>query len=400
MGSGNDFVDFFGINNNSSASDTADGGAGNDSLSGNSLLGGYNGVLVMDAIAAGAAQSGKWTLPIYASASGGSVTSTFVNFEYFQFYTGTSNDTMVGSANSRGLYFSGGTGNDVLDDGGGTNMTLAGGFDNDVFFVRSYSTQIIESYSPSYNNVNSVNTTLSNVDLSLSRYGGGGMITNLTYLDPTASIYNSSSNTWNTTLLGSGDFTGIGNDLNNVITSGSGNDSLVGGAGADTLIGNAGNDYLRGGDRATGTDSANRFGNTNGVSGLVNAASGGSTFAAPDGTTNAFIISNADNSGMHYGQFNLGSSSTPMTFGVRYTGTIFARKATSSSASHIVIAAEGNTNGTWIAVNLDKMASGNTVLADGVVYAGNLPSGETFSVTYDALTGWYQFPRLSSRSGL
>lgn len=389
-GSGSDSISVgYGGNN------TFDGGAGYDWLNLAGVGGGIYGIETVIMTGQSGVMTGFNSVPPYAANNS---TVNFSNFEYITLTNwnaggiGTGvGDKFIGSFSSSNIYIYAWGGADTLDDGGGSNMTLEGQTDNDIYFIRSATTQVNDGYYGStYGNVNSINTTLTSLDLSSSRYGGGGTMSNLTYLNTSTSNYNSATGTWNTTALGSGNFTGIGNDLDNVITSGSGNDSLVGGAGADTLIGNGGNDYLRGGDRATGTDSTNRFSSTNGVSGLMNAASTGGISTAPDGTTSAFLLSNSANSGMHYGQFNLGSSSVPMIGAGRYTGTIFARKAASNAASHIIVAADGNTNGTWIAINLDKMTSGNTVSANGVVYAGNLPSGETFSVTYDALTGWYQ----------
>ena len=52
--------------------------------------------------------------------------------------------------------------------------------------------------------------------------------------------------------IGPGNFIGIGNNLNNVITGGAGGDrGLIGGVGNDTLNGRAGSDVLNGG---TGID--------------------------------------------------------------------------------------------------------------------------------------------------
>src|ERR1700686_2910440 len=67
----------------------------------------------------------------------------------------------------------------------------------------------------------------------------------------TLSSYTLGSNVENLTFIGTGNFTGTGNTLANVITGGTGNDSLTGGAGADTLNGGAGDDTLNGG---TGSD--------------------------------------------------------------------------------------------------------------------------------------------------
>jgi len=108
----------------------------------------------------------------------------------------------------------------------------------------------------------------------------GGTMSNLTYLNTSTSNYNSATGTWNTTTLGSGNFTVISNDLDNVITSGSGNDTLVGGGGADSLFGGAGNDLLRLDwssinyrlDGGAGTDTIN-------LGGTSNATLSGSSFS-------------------------------------------------------------------------------------------------------------------------
>src|SRR6185503_3277210 len=52
---------------------------------------------------------------------------------------------------------------------------------------------------------------------------------------------------------GSGDFTGTGNNLDNLIVGGGGNDVLNGGLGRDTLSGGAGNDILIGGSGLANT---------------------------------------------------------------------------------------------------------------------------------------------------
>jgi len=69
-------------------------------------------------------------------------------------------------------------------------------------------------------------------------------------------------NVENLTNLGTGAFTGMGNELANVMTGGSGNDMLEGRDGADTLNGGAGADTLVGGagvDRLTGGVGADLF---------------------------------------------------------------------------------------------------------------------------------------------
>jgi hypothetical protein len=54
------------------------------------------------------------------------------------------------------------------------------------------------------------------------------------------------ANVENLTFTGTGDFSGTGNTLANVITGGAGNDTLTGGAGKNTLSGNNGDDHCFG----------------------------------------------------------------------------------------------------------------------------------------------------------
>jgi serralysin len=51
----------------------------------------------------------------------------------------------------------------------------------------------------------------------------------------------------NLTFIGTGNFNGTGNNLDNVMIGGAGNDTMNGLGGNDTLIGGAGNDTLAGG---------------------------------------------------------------------------------------------------------------------------------------------------------
>jgi hypothetical protein len=112
---------------------------------------------------------------------------------------GVGNDTLNGEA-----------GNDMLNGGVG-NDTLNGGAGNDIYYVDSLSDAVSELLN---DGTDEVRTTTSSYTLSAN-------VENLTY-------------------IGASTFTGTGNDLGNVITGGSGDDTLIGGAGADTLIGGAG----------------------------------------------------------------------------------------------------------------------------------------------------------------
>ena len=106
----------------------------------------------------------------------------------------------------------GGAGNDTLDGGGG-NDTLIGGAGNDVYVVDVVGDVVTENLNEGTDEVRS-----------------------------SAAAYVLSANVENLTYIGTGDFTGTGNTLNNTLTGGAGNDVLDGGTGTDTMVGGAGND--------------------------------------------------------------------------------------------------------------------------------------------------------------
>ncbi|HEV8678127.1 MAG TPA: calcium-binding protein, partial [Stellaceae bacterium] len=121
----------------------------------------------------------------------------------------------------------GGAGNDTLDGGGGWNA-LYGGAGNDTYIIRDGTQDMPSEYIAS--GVDTIETTLTTFTLPPNT--GNNDFENLTF-------------------IGSGNFTGTGNGLNNVIIGGSGADTLRGGAGSDTLRGGAGADSMVGG---TGDD--------------------------------------------------------------------------------------------------------------------------------------------------
>jgi len=144
-------------------------------------------------------------------------------------YGGNANDTLDGGSGNDSLFgdagndsLQGSDGDDTLYGGTGTD-TLAGGFGNDFYTIDSATTTIIEYGSPGIDTVSS----------SISYNLGTG------------------SNVENLILTGSGNLTGMGNELDNVLTGNSGNNSLTGSSGNDTLNGGAGTDTLIGG---TGND--------------------------------------------------------------------------------------------------------------------------------------------------
>jgi Ca2+-binding RTX toxin-like protein len=116
------------------------------------------------------------------------------------------NDTMIGGA-----------GIDILDGGTGADI-MKGGAGDDVYYVD-------------------------NVGDTVTELAGGGNDT----VHATLANYALNANVENLVFDGTGSFTGIGNDLDNVLTGGAGANNLNGGAGNDTLIGGADNDTLDGG---------------------------------------------------------------------------------------------------------------------------------------------------------
>ncbi|MGQ3077799.1 MAG: M10 family metallopeptidase C-terminal domain-containing protein [Allorhizobium sp.] len=125
-------------------------------------------------------------------------------------YGGLGNDSLVG-----------GIGNDLLDGEGGAD-TMAGGVGNDSYHVDNAGDVVTEL----------VSAGTDTVFTTLAAYTLGAHVENLTY-------------------DGSGDFTGTGNTLANVLTGGEGDDLLSGLDGNDWLSGGEGNDILVGG---TGAD--------------------------------------------------------------------------------------------------------------------------------------------------
>ena len=342
--------------------DSVDGGLGNDTLNmqgATSFIYGPETIIMTG-------QTGVMT---------GSTAGTTINFTNFESLTlsvangGFSNtlpgDKFVGSASTNGMNVNSWDGSDTLDDGGGGNtsgMSLNGNSDNDVYFIRNANTYVSEwtGNQVGYGVTDQIYTTLTSLDLSNTKYGLGYQIEHLTYLDATASQYNTSvANGWDTTTLGSGNFTGLGNDLNNRITGGTGNNSLVGGSGADTLIGNMGNDYLKGGDATTGMESSNRATNTNALSqwtlnAIPTPVADTNLMLAPDGSQTADIIaSNGTNSWHGVSQtFNASPGGVPYQF------QIYVHKATSNAAEAVQVGFStlnnfGGLNASFLSFNLN-----------------------------------------------
>ncbi|NEH60940.1 RTX toxin, partial [Rhizobium leguminosarum] len=185
--------------------DLLDGGAGNDVLNG----GAGNDIYVVDsagdvineAVNAGTDEI-RTVLAAYSIAA-------LVNVENLS-YTGSANFTGTGNALANTI--TGGIGNDTLNGGAGAD-TLIGGAGDDTYIVDNAGDLITEA----------ANEGIDTVRTTLASYTLGSDLENLTYIGTVA-------------------FAGTGNGLANTIRGAAGADILDGKAGADILIGGAGND--------------------------------------------------------------------------------------------------------------------------------------------------------------
>ncbi|PSF35404.1 hypothetical protein C7H19_16625 [Aphanothece hegewaldii CCALA 016] len=194
-----------------------------------------------------ATAAGIYEITVLASDPDGASASDTFTLAIANLIGTTGNDTLTGTSNSEKLQGLGGKdnlsgleGNDTLNGGVG-NDTMSGGLGDDLYIVNSTSDHTLENSNEGIDAVrSSVNWTLGN-DLE-----------NL--------ILTGSSN-----LLGTGNPLNnsiTGNDGDNILSGEEGNDNLLAGAGNDTLTGGAGNDILTGGtgnDTLTGGDGADRF---------------------------------------------------------------------------------------------------------------------------------------------
>ncbi|WP_235199936.1 peroxidase family protein [Pseudomonas monteilii] len=222
MASNVENLTYTGLGNFAGVGNTLDniivGGAGNDVLNGgvgaDRLVGGLgNDTYVVDNTGDMVIEAtGVGTDTVRTTLAGYSMASNIENLTY----TGLGSFTGVGNALDNIIV--GGADNDVLNGGVGADR-LVGGLGNDTYVVDNTRDMVIEATGAG---TDSVRTTLAG--------------------------YSVASNVENVTYTGVGNFTGVGNTLDNIIVGGTGNDLLNGGAGNDQLLGSSGNDTLNGGD--------------------------------------------------------------------------------------------------------------------------------------------------------
>ena len=251
-GGGNDVID------GGDQDDTLDGGAGDDAINAGAGSDTVNYTLGegADTVDGGAGvdrlnvRGGSGSNTLTVALAGGLLTTvagvSMVNVEQVTADLGEGDDTLsyagaagnvtvnlttgaaTGFASIAGIEnVVGGNGNDLLVGAAGVVNNLAGGAGNDTYVVHETGDVVSEAAGEGVDEVQSFafEYTLTDVDVE-----------NLSY-------------------SGSGNFTGTGNEVANVITGGrgadvlsglGGNDTLVGGFGADTLVGGDGDDVLQG----------------------------------------------------------------------------------------------------------------------------------------------------------
>ncbi|WP_052710384.1 beta strand repeat-containing protein [Azospirillum thiophilum] len=216
---GNDRLDGAG------GADSLSGGAGNDTLTGGSadavvgatLAGGSGDDLYLvsnplDQIVEAAGEGTdevRTDLAAYTLADG----IEHLTYTGSAAFAGTGNaldNRLTGGAGADNLI--GLDGNDTLDGGLGAD-TLVGGLGDDVYLVDDSADVVTE----------------------LAGEGSDEVRTTLT-------AYSLGANIESLTFTGAGTFSGTGNELDNRLQGGAGNDTLAGGLGLDTLVGGAGND--------------------------------------------------------------------------------------------------------------------------------------------------------------
>ncbi|WP_447763318.1 calcium-binding protein [Sphingopyxis panaciterrae] len=143
-----------------------------------------------------------------------------------QVFGGAGADQIIGSVFSD--FLNGGDGDDIIQGGngndritgGGGNDTLIGGAGNDTYYIEGTNDLVFENALGGYD------TIVVGADFYL--YAG---VENLT-------------------LTGSGNYYGVGNELNNTLLGNNGQNLLISGAGADTVRGGGGADLIFGEDGA------------------------------------------------------------------------------------------------------------------------------------------------------
>jgi Ca2+-binding RTX toxin-like protein len=220
--------------------DTLDGAAGNDHLVGglgnDIYIVGETGDVVVEVLSQGEDL-------VRTALASHSLAANVENLEY----TGAGNFT--GTGNSGNNIIRGGAGNDVLDGGSAGNDSLFGNDGNDTLRGQAGDDLLEGSLGDDTLDGGSGNDTMrgGSGDDTYVVGATGDVVTELgnegiDTVRTTLGLYVLGDEVENLTYIGTTGITGTGNALANVLTSGSGTDTLNGGAGVDIMVGGRGND--------------------------------------------------------------------------------------------------------------------------------------------------------------
>ncbi|MDF2444858.1 MAG: Hemolysin-type calcium binding domain protein [Moraxellaceae bacterium] len=348
--------------------DILDGGTGADSLSGGAGDDTYFADNVGDAITEAAASGtdhvfSSVTLTLAANVENLTLTGSGN-------LSGTGNtlaNRLTGNAGANTL--SGGGGDDVLDGGQGADA-MAGGLNNDTYVVDNIGDVVTENAAEG--------TDLVKASIT---YTLAANVENLTLIG--TDLINGAGNGLDNVLTG--------NSAANTLTGGGGNDTLDGGAGADSLIGGAGNDtYLLDhlGDVVTenaleGTDTVQAFFSYTLGENVENLILTGSSFASGTGNDLANVLTGNAGSNLLDGGIGadtlIGGAGND-TYVVDNAGDVVTEAASagedivlasvthtlSVNTEHLTLTGTGNINGTGNTLNNQlKGNSGSNVLSGG-----------------------------------
>jgi Ca2+-binding RTX toxin-like protein len=201
--------------NGGNGNDTLTGGLGADTLNGGSGDDTY----VID---------GSDTLVEFAGGGNDTVqtSQSYTLLAEFEYLTLTGSLNVNGTGNAANNVLNGNAGNNTLDGGAGAD-NMFGGLGNDTYVVDNVLDRASENSA-----LGGTDTVMSSVSFTLG------------------------ANVENLTLTASGNVSGIGNDLANVINGNAGDNLISGGLGADALSGGAGNDSFLYGAAAHSTAAA------------------------------------------------------------------------------------------------------------------------------------------------
>jgi Ca2+-binding RTX toxin-like protein len=216
-------------------------------------------------------------------------------------YTG--GDSFKGTGNTLDNMIKGGVGNDTLDGGAGADL-LIGGAGNDTYLLDSPGDRVVERLDPNdpaSADAGGIDTVLIKTGLTQYALGIGSFVENLTYSGTSA-------------------FQAVGNELDNTIITGAGNDVLSGGLGHDRLTGGKGADQFLFNAPGEGFDTITDFTQSQGDTIAIVGANFGGLPAGGVLPADWFVLGTSATSADH-GQFLFDAKALTLSWDADGTGT-------------------------------------------------------------------------------